>query len=236
MALNILSDLVDNVKDLDFGTGYTFEVESFPEIPQYFSLNETWFELRQRFETIGLVDNLIIHLPKEESLAFGMWILGACFQKKFKRYFLQTRIPDSAIKEVWIDLGIDDSHNSHPDLSTSLQAVELNKFNWTARNVEDFAEIQRSSSSPKILMFVTNSAEDVFTMQHFQERDILVFRGDYSEARIIAEFFLNFGLSSSDVNYEYIKYEISGGNLASAESCELRAELISNSEFGCRVN
>lgn len=227
MNLDIFRDKADKLKDLDFGAKTEFTSDSFPEIPQSLTTNQIIIHLRQRFVSNGLIDNLIVYLSKENSIVFGLWILGCYFQHNYELYTLKLTNENSAIKEIWIDFRGDRFFNvSNQEYFSNNQnpQVNLDKFCWTADSVENF-DLNSFYFNQKISFYVTNSVEEYFNMEQFYERDILIGFGNIGGGLLGAEFFLNFGLTKSNVNYEYIKYEC-GLNLADENSCEIRAELI----------
>lgn len=231
MNLDIFRDEAIKLKDLDFGAKTDFTTDSFPNIPKSLTTNEIIIDLRQRFVSYGLIDNLIIHLSKENSIAFGLWILGCYFQQNYELYTLTITNENSAIKEIWIDFRGDrffDGNDHKYFLNNQNPQVTLDKFCWTADSVENF-DLNSFYFNQKISFYVTNSVEKYFNMEQFYERDILIGFGNIGGGLLAAEFFLNFGLTKSNVNYEYIKYEF-GLNLADENSCEIRAELIHDNE------
>lgn len=234
MNLDIFRDKAHKFKGLDFGAKTDFTADSFPNIPKSLTTNEIIIDLRQRFVSYGLIDNLMVRLSKETSIAFGLWILGCYFQQNYELYTLKITNENSAIKEIWIDFRSDrffDVNNQEYFLNNQNPQVTLDKFCWTADSVENF-DLNSFYLNQKISLFVTNSVEEYFNMEQFYERDILKGFGNIGGGLLAAEFFLNFGLTKSNVNYEYIKYKF-GLNLADENSCEIRAELIhDNANFG----
>lgn len=233
MFFDIFEDKIKELKKIDFGAKVEFAPDSFPLIPETISDANIYIDLRQRFVSYGLIDNLIVHLSKDSSIAFGLWILAAYFQRKYDKYVLRLNNENSAIKEVRIDFRGDKvftvDAGGAPDASFQNNRrihVGLNKFVWTADSVETFASHRAPGFYGKISLYVTNAVEDYFTMEQFNERDVLIGFGEIGGGCLAAEFFLNFGLEKSDVNYEYIKYQYSAQSLADENSCEIRAELI----------
>lgn len=227
MNLDIFRDKAEKLKDLDFGAKTEFTSASLPEVPKSLTTNQIIIDLRQRFVSYGLIDNLIVHLSKGNSIAFGLWILGCYFQKKYERYTLKITNDNSAIKEIWIDFRgnkfFDVNNQKYFSINQNPQ-VTLDKFCWTADSVEHF-DHNSFYFNQKISLYVTNSVEEYLNMEQFYERDILLGFGSIGGGLLAAEFFLNFGLTKSNVNYEYIKYEFALSR-ADENSCEIRAEVL----------
>ncbi len=225
MNLEIFNEKIEKIKEIEFGTKTDFDISSFPIVPEFINSDRIKIQLRQRFVRSGLIDNVIIQLTKKDSIALGLWIMGACFQKKFEKYILQLENEDSSIREIWIDFRPNRTDDKNIVLDNPQIQKTLKKFVWTADSVEDFIRSASLSNQQKISVYVTNSLEDWFTIDQFYKRDILLGFGDIDGGCIAAEFFLNLGLDKSDVNYEYINYEYTP-RLARENSCEIRAELV----------
>lgn len=230
MSFEIFKNKVSEIKEIDFGTKIIFDSNSFPDIPEFITTNDVFIELRRRFVSNGLTDNLIIHLSKVDSISFGLWILGSYFQKTHKKYTLKLSNEKSVIKEVWIDFRGDKFIEAESDTQFFVNdqniQVTLNKFVWTADSVEDLVDNCAFYFDQKISLYVTNDIEEYFNMERFYERDVLIGFGEVGAGCLAAEFFLNLGLEKSDVNYDYIKYEFRVPSLADESSCEIRAEII----------
>jgi hypothetical protein len=229
MYLSVFEDRIKELGKIDFGAKFEFSPDYFPPIPETITDADIYIELRQRFVSYGLIDNLIVHLSKDSSIAFGLWILAAYFQGKYDKYVLRLENENSAIKEVWIDFRGDKVFTAgaaEPSFVDNRRIrVRLDKFVWTADSVETFAQNRSPYFNQKISLCVTNTVEDYFTMEQFYQRDVLIGFGEIGGGCLAVEFFLNFGLEKSNVNYEYIKYQYAARNLADENSCEIRAEL-----------
>lgn len=230
MNLEIFNEKIEKIKEIEFGTRIDFDISSFPTVPEFINSDRIKIQLRQRFVSFGLIDNVIIHLTKKDSIALGLWILGACFQRKFEKYILQLENEDSSIQEIWIDFRPNTTADKKIILDNPQIEKTLKKFVWTADSVEDFTRSTSFYNQQKISVYVTNSVEDYFTIEQFYERNILIGFGDIGGGCLAAEFFLNLGLEKSDVTYEYIKYQYAPRNLACKNSCEIRAELIQKNQ------
>jgi hypothetical protein len=231
MNLEIFNAKIEKIKGIEFGTRIDFDINSFPHIPEIIKSNRIKVHLRQRFTSFGLIDNVIISITKNDSIALGLWILGSYFQKKFDKYILQLDDDDSLIREIWIDCRPNMTADKKMILDNPVIDTTLKKFVWTAISVEDLVRSAPVDNNQKISLYVTNSEEDYFTMEQFYKRDILIGFGGIVGGCLAAEFFLNLGLDKSDVNYEYIKYEYLAQNLACESSCEARVELIHTEPF-----
>ncbi len=216
MGLEIFREKVAELKNSEFETQTIFTNDSIPEIPEEIEFEDIFINRRQRFASQGLIDNLEICVSKEVSTALGLWILACYFQKNYETYTLFINDSESKISKIIIE-----PVNSHINIEVSLE-----KFCWTAQSVESFSQNAKPYFGEKILMTVTNDQNEVFNLEQFYECDVLTGFGKLGGGLLAAEFFLNFGLEKSDVNYEHIRHSLQPPNLADKHSCESRVMLL----------
>lgn len=186
----------------------------FPKVPNNVVISGIKLKLRQRFTTFGLVDSLVLYLSKETSILLGLWILGAAFQNNYEKYYLEISEESSKIKEIRLDFD-----------KTSNIKTKLEEFIWTPKLIEKFSQDIFLNEDSKVLASVTNKEQDVFTNEQFYNRDILRLYGNTFNFCKLAEFFLDFGLSASNSNYEILNQENQQNNLLKQRSAEFRVEL-----------
>lgn len=221
MNFTVFKELVSHIEELSFGDKVEILNDLLPTISEITYDKQIFIETRQRFASNGLIDNLIIHLSKKSSIGLGLWILAAYFQRNYEIYLLRLENCESKVKEIRIHF----NQSKNPFVSRQPK-VNLEKFDWTATNVEDFVAEAKFYFGHKIEIILTNETGDFYTIEQFNARDILTGFGEIGGGILMAEFFLNLGLMPSQVNYEYIKYELANRILANEKSCEFRAEII----------
>jgi hypothetical protein len=231
MSLGIFATLIDQIEKFEFGEKVEFTSNSLPLIPELIEDHEIYIESRQRFTSNGLIDNIIIYLTKKSAIGLGLWILAAYFQRSKGKYILRLENAKTTVREIWIDF-TDKTNVFH----TSKIIMNLEKFDWIATNVEKFAASHESYFNQNIEVFLSNETENWLSMDEFNARNILIGFGAIGGGISMAEFLLNFGLTPSDINYEYIKYEFSRRSLADESSCEIRAQLVQSSTTGLSIN
>lgn len=209
------SEQREEIQSRRFGETYTFLKKSLSEIPQILETTGINTQVRQRFVAFGLIDNVVVSLSKEKSAELGLWILATAFQQNFERYVLKINDDTSVIKEIWVEY----------DLTSPLK-LNLERFVWNPTSPNVFVGNSAFQKNTKMSVNVTNFEDDWITLEQFYARDVLVGFGGVEESCLAAEFFRNFSLEKSDLNYETLYHLDEMQNLCDKNSCELRVELI----------
>lgn len=172
---------------------------------------------RQRYATVGLVDNLRLILDRRTSTAIGLWLMSVALHGADGTFILELQHPKSDIKRLLLK----------PDLSEGIGVhSSIEKFVWDPEDLDrflkTFVESQFLSQRPNCVFM--GSAQGVSTRELYAARDTLAIHGPQGGVCLLSVFFLNFGIESCTNNYEYINYQF-GGRITDLESCELRLEL-----------
>jgi hypothetical protein len=195
----------------------TFTAADLPVIPDTLVSDGIEIESRQRYTTFGQIDNIVINLDKPHSNALGLWIMAATLQARHLTYELRLTADSSIIREIRINRELDErlGFYSRPE-----------KFIWKPTCLQSFKPVPENYSHQRPTLYVTNAKGEWFSQEEYWNRDLLCGFGPPGGACMLAEFFLNFGLESSNLGYEYIKYEY-GMTIADEQSCEARVVLFS---------
>ncbi|MBX9901633.1 MAG: hypothetical protein K2Y28_12695 [Burkholderiaceae bacterium] len=192
-----------------------FEATSFPEIPAKVDCSGLSIFKRQFYRGNGNVDNVRIVLDRSASTALGLWILGTSLQKRHERYVLNLTDEESEIKRIVCQ----------PQRERVLGVnIREASFVWEP---DDLERVRAAASfgpylSQKGEISIVNEQDD--WADELTNRHSLLGFGPLGASCMIAAFFLDFGLSSSRLNYDYIK-DNNQSDLVDAHSCEARVEL-----------
>lgn len=192
-----------------------FEATSFPEIPAIVSCSGVSIFKRQFYRGNGTVDNVRIVLDRPMSTALGLWILATSLQKRHERYLLNLTDDESEIKRI-VCL-------PETDCVRGVNIREAN-FAWEPGDLER-AKAGVSFGqyfSQKGQISVVNEQDD--WADELANRHSLLGFGRLGASCMMAAFFLDFGLSSCRLNYDYIK-DNNQSELVDVHSCEARVEL-----------
>lgn len=193
----------------------TFEAGKFPNLPARMQASGITIEKRQVYRGSGLMDSVRIVLDRPHSTALGLWILAAALQKRHASYCLHLPSNDAGLhKIIW-------QSESRPGPGVNIRDAT---FVWVpgALSADLSSGMQHLYLSQTAQLTVVNDNGD-WDMP-LETRDALQGRGGTGAACMLAAFFLDFGLSSNALNYDYIK-DYGESQLVDRHSCEARVEL-----------
>lgn len=193
----------------------TFEASKFPNLPAEMQAPGISIEKRQVYRGSGLMDSIRIVLDRAHSTALGLWILAATLQKRHASYCLHLPANGASLRKIiW-------QAESRPGPGVNIREAT---FIWVpgALSTDLSAGMQHLylSQTAQITIVDDNGDWDA----PLSIRDNLQGRGDTGAACMLAAFFLDFGLSSNALNYDYIK-DYGESQLVDKHSCEARVEL-----------
>lgn len=193
----------------------TFEASMFPNLPAEVQASGITIEKRQVYRGSGLMDSVRIVLDRDHSTALGLWILAAALQKRHAACCLHLPSSDAGLRKIiWLA-----ESRSGPGVN-----IRDASFVWVpgALSADLSSGMQHLYLSQTAQLTIVNDDGDWDAP--LETRDVLQGRGGTGAACMLAAFFLDFGLSSNELNYDYIKDDGSS-QLLNASSCEARVEL-----------
>lgn len=194
----------------------SFEANTLPIVPAEMRAPGISVEKRQVYRGGGVMDSVRIVLDRVHSTALGLWILAAALQKRHAAYCLHLPSHDAAgaRKIIWLA-----ASRSGPGVN-----IRDASFVWVpgALSADLSSGMQHLYLSQTTQLTIVN--EDGDWDAPLETRDVLQGRGGTGAACMMAAFFLDFGLSSNELNYDYIKDD-GRSQLLNASSCEARVEL-----------
>jgi hypothetical protein len=193
----------------------TFDRDNIPAPPDVIQDDLVSIEVRNIHESWGLVDNIVIRLDRTQASALGLWLIAGAVHAPDRTYRLDLLNPSSAIKTVSFI-------PQRPDYCGVRYTIE--NFVWRPAELEGWEHESHRYLNQKPRLMVTNAADVYNSRDEYFARDVLSGFGPPGGVCLLAEFFLNFGLESCNLNYDQIKYR-QGPNIADADSCEARVEL-----------
>lgn len=193
-----------------------FQTSSFVEIPHELVCSEIVVVKRQFYRRSGLSDSVRILLSRSSSTNLGLWLVACCLQKTHAEYALKLTNPESEVQrivvrfETWRDtLGV---------------RPEVCSFYWEPGDSSNIGYGKPSDaylSQTSALCLVDSSGD---FMVDFDRRNDLELLGEVGGGCLLGAFFLDFGLSSCDLNYGYVS-DAGSYRYCSNLSCECRVEM-----------
>lgn len=217
--MNIQS-IAKEIQESTIGEERKFEFSAFDQIPNEDELIGFCADSRQRYLSNGIIDNLIIEITPETSAKLGLFILLAQAQRTSETYTLNILDQDSDVRQIEIYIEERCPVN-----------FELTSFSWVPQLVDEFTADPQLYFGHKPHLVLTNESNEWQSAEALTGRDILMGFGSTGGALVVAEFFLNFSLSSSNVNYDYMKYEYAP-SILDETSCEVRVQRAETSNSG----
>ena len=213
--LELFDNTIKSLNEIKIEEEFIFNAASFPDIPQQLDSNML-IQIRMIRRNFGKVDNLIMNIPQLECFCFGLWIIGAHFQRKFSNYILNLNNSDKDgyyVKEFQLEF--DDYNNGLNILPTD--------YRWSPRDVEQFVKIEPPYFAQRPSIYRTCEHKDICNCNDW-ELKILKGFGKIGASFFASEFFLNLGWQHSEIAYEYFRDNFNP-SIGATYSCEMRVEL-----------
>lgn len=212
---NLLADFVSGLPREAGSTtpNFTFDKREIPVPPERVSCDQIAITSRQIYRGNGMIDNLRIRVTKESSTLLGCWILAGHLRGNGETYVIELPASDGGVSEIQM-----------PTSERFLCGVEVTaaRFVWSP----GFKMAERCGAGTFLgeQGEIHVADEEGEWDRDIEQRHVLKGFGRLGGACRVASFFLDFGLQSSGVNYDYLKDD-NHSSIVSTDSCEARVEL-----------
>lgn len=194
----------------------SFEASTLPIAPAEIRAPGISIEKRKVYRGGGLMDSVRIVLDRAHSTTLGLWILAAALQKRHTSYCVHLSSSEHGLRKmVW-------QAESRPGAGVNIRDAS---FVWVpgALSADLSSGMQHLYLSQTAQLTIVNDDGDWDAP--LDTRDVLQGCGGTGAACMLAAFFLDFGLSSNELNYDCIKDD-GRSLLLNSRSCEARVELV----------
>jgi hypothetical protein len=192
--------------------------DSLETIPASVAVADIIIELRHRYSTNGLIDNVVIKTNRMVAKVIGLWSILTALQNCHHVYELVLLDETSHIKRL--------RNNLQPEHKQSGLLIMPHSFAWKPMNMGLVtAKWKNGYLGERCHIAITNDSGIWFSDDEFRKRDILEGFGGIGGSCVFGEFLLNFALDSCNLNYENLKYRWEE-SILDESSCEVRIELV----------
>lgn len=209
-----LQELVLSVSKFQQGNTLALCADAKASLSQMSTLHDVSIEHRRLQVRTGLFDDLIVYVTRNSSTLLGLWFAYHASGNDMANQCLNLSCQDSCIKQIFCS----------PE-QTSSQSNEHSDFVWRPQPLPIFlAESEELTEQERPHCYLVDRENEWQQITTHAVRDRLMINGHAPAVAHVAGFFLNFGLASCDLNYEYLNAYY-GGGMAAQHSCGVRVQL-----------
>jgi hypothetical protein len=225
MAIRCLTDLAeafrpslpDTSDEARLGRDFVLRPEDVPDIPAHLDATSLRVKARRRREPYGLIDDLVFEASSMAESSFGLWIACAVLRAEEEVCSLRLDRSEDALHFIRLRRELE----AMPFIDNRVLA-----YRWWPRDLETWL------SAPHCHFFdqrptlnLATELEDDLMPGSLDRRCVIEINGNDFALLRLAEFFLNFGLTDSDLNYETLGRR-PGVGILSDLSCDIRVQLV----------
>lgn len=198
------------------GHDFALRPDDLPDIPAQLDAAALRVKARRRAESYGVIDDLVFEASREAASAFGLWIACAVLRAK------------EDVRSLSLDRSEDALHLVRLRRETEAMPFIVSRvhaYRWWPRDLESWLSAPHCHFlDQRPTLILGTELEGDLMPGSFDRRCVLEISGNDFALLRLAEFFLNFGLPDSDLNYETLGRR-PGLGILSDQSCDVRVQL-----------